>query len=521
MQTQWLRDSFFGQCLRSFDKKSWLAYPEELPSWEATFDDKDLPFDSDNTIHVDWYSADDEENPHNWSPGKKAFVLGVIGAYSFVVYMAAAIYSSSQTAFVDEFHVNNAEGALGLAIYVLGYGAGPMLFSPLSEIPRIGRNLPYVISFALYCIISVPTALPPSANGFYVLRFLQGFFGSPCLATGGASIADIYSPDILPHAMTTWVLSVFCAPPVGVLISGFAIPVLGWRFSMWEILIAAAPILILLLLLPETSSTTILHRRARRLQQHDKSGVRKYHTAAEITNGHISLHAAVRESLLIPSKITILDPAILFLNCYTSLTYGIFYSFFEAFPLVYGKIYGFNLGEQGLAFLAIVVGSIISFAVYNHYIYRVYAPKARASKKNNNGNIQPESVLVPALFTCIGPSIGLFLFGWAARPEVHWIVSMIGIAIYPGCVFILMQCIFLYVPACYPHYAASVFAATDFTRSAFACGAVLFSRPMYEKLGIGPACSLLAGLTILCAVGVHMLYRYGEALRRRSKFEKK
>lgn len=393
-----------------------------------------------------------------------------------------------------------------------------MFFSPLSEIPRIGRNLPYVISFVCYCVLSIPTALSPTAIGFYFLRFLQGFFGSPCLATGGASIADIYSPDILPHAMTTWVLSIFCAPAIGVVVSGFAIPVLGWRFSMWEILIASAPILILLMLLPETSAATILHRRARRLEQNDRTKSCQYQTVADVQHHDLSFAVLVREALLIPTKITLLDPAILFLNCYTSLTYGIYYSFFEAFPLVYQEIYGFNLGEMGLAFLAIVVGSCIAFVIYNLYIHRVYVPTTRQGHKEGR-KTKPEDVLKPALYACFGPAIGLFLFGWAARPEVHWIVPTIGIVIYPACVFILMQCVFLYIPACYPHYAASVFAATDFTRSAFACGAVLFSRPLYVNLGLGPGCSLLAGLTVGCVVGIHLLYRCGEALRLRSRFE--
>lgn len=212
-----------------------------------------------------------------------------------------------------------------LYILSLGYGAGPLFFSPLSEIPRIGRNIPYVISFALFCTICIPTAIAPTAIGFYFLRFLQGFFGSPCLATGGASIADIYSSDVLPHAMSTWGFCVFCAPAIGTLVSGFAIPVLGWRFAMWEILMAAAPVLVLLLLMPETSAATILHRRARRFEKNDKasSNLRVYQTVADVVQGEISFHEVIRESLLIPSKITFLDPAMMFLNCYTSLVYGI------------------------------------------------------------------------------------------------------------------------------------------------------------------------------------------------------
>ncbi|CAI7588385.1 unnamed protein product [Penicillium bialowiezense] len=92
---------------------------------------------------------------------------------------------------MEHFHVSQTKASLGLAIYVLGYGIGPLLFSPLSEIPACGRNIPYIGSFLIFVIISVPTALVDNYPGLMVLRFLQGFFGSPCLASGGASMADM------------------------------------------------------------------------------------------------------------------------------------------------------------------------------------------------------------------------------------------------------------------------------------------------------------------------------------------
>ena len=70
-------------------------------------------------------------------------------------------------------------------------GIGPLIFSPLSEIPAIGRNPPYLISFGIFVILCVPTALANNFGGLLVLRFLQGFFGSPVLATGGASLGDM------------------------------------------------------------------------------------------------------------------------------------------------------------------------------------------------------------------------------------------------------------------------------------------------------------------------------------------
>jgi MFS transporter, DHA1 family, multidrug resistance protein len=70
---------------------------------------------------------------------------------------------------------------------------GPLIFSPLSEIPVFGRNVPYMVSFALFVILCVPMALVDNYAGLLVLRFLTGFMGSPCLATGAASMQDMVS----------------------------------------------------------------------------------------------------------------------------------------------------------------------------------------------------------------------------------------------------------------------------------------------------------------------------------------
>jgi DHA1 family multidrug resistance protein-like MFS transporter len=67
----------------------------------------------------------------------------------------------------------------------------------MSEIALFGRNWVYLPTFILFVIISVPTALVKNYAGLLVLRFLQGFFGSPCLANGGATVGDIVSSLVL------------------------------------------------------------------------------------------------------------------------------------------------------------------------------------------------------------------------------------------------------------------------------------------------------------------------------------
>ena len=111
--------------------------------------------------------------------------------YTFVVYCGSAIYVSSELGVMARFGVGETKASLGLALYVIGYGLGPLIWAPMSEIPAFGRNIPYVATFAIYLILGIPTALVDNLGGLLVLRFLQGFFGSPCLANGGATMQDM------------------------------------------------------------------------------------------------------------------------------------------------------------------------------------------------------------------------------------------------------------------------------------------------------------------------------------------
>ncbi|OAA68991.1 Major facilitator superfamily transporter [Cordyceps fumosorosea ARSEF 2679] len=466
----------------------------------------------DGAVLVDWYRTDDPADPHNWSNGKRNAVALLICLYTFVVYTTSAIYTASTAGVMAEFRVGTLEASLGLSLYVLGYGVGPLIFSPLSEIPRIGRNPVYAATMFLFVIISIPTALVHNFAGLMVLRFLQGFFGSPCLASGGASLGDMYSLMAIPYAMMAWVSAAYCGPALGPLLSGYAVPVMGWRWSLYESIWASAPILILMLLfLPETSSATILLHRAQRLRK--LTGDSRLMSQSEIDQRSKTVSATFVDALIKPLEITLKDPAVLFVQIYSAIIYGIYYSFFEVFPLVYPVYYDMSLGQIGLVFLCILISCLIGVVAYFCYLYFYMNPRIVKF-----GFGAQEERLVPALGAAFGPTIGLFLFAWTARASIHWIVPTIGITIYGATVFVVMQCIFVYIPLSYPMYAASLFAANDFFRSALACGSVLFAHPLFGNLGVARGTSLLGGLSVIGIVGIWLLYFYGAKLRSMSKF---
>ncbi|KAG5748345.1 hypothetical protein H9Q70_008968 [Fusarium xylarioides] len=458
-----IRDAPLGQILRFVTSNRLLKYPEELSefelpaAWTHVLNTSDLrtachhgtdtpltivnPTPDENTIQdldleskslgndgptdtapnvtengvilVDWYSGQDPENPQNWSNLRRALIGLIICFYTFVVYLSSAIYSPSVEGVMEKFGVSNLEATLGLAMYVLGYGIGPLLFSPLGEIPRIGRNPVYIITFGIFVIISIPTALVDLFAGLIVLRFLQGFFGSPCLASGGASLGDMYGMIHMPLAMIAWVGAMSCGPSLGPLISAYAVTAKGWRWSLYESIWVSAPVLIaLFIFMPETSAPNILLRRAERLRRF--AGSQRLQSQSEIDQAHLTVSGIAVEALIKPLEITIKDPAVLFVQIYSAILYAIYYSYFEVFPLVFPVYYDMTLGEVGLVFICIAVGCILDINLYGLYLYYVLIPRMKKS-----GIVEQEEVLSPGLAACFGPTIGLFIFAWTARASIH------------------------------------------------------------------------------------------------------
>jgi DHA1 family multidrug resistance protein-like MFS transporter len=110
------------------------------------------------------------------------------------------------------------------------------------------------------------------------------------------------------------------------------------------------------------------------------------------------------------------------------------------------------------------------------------------------------------------------MIAFTSQEDIHWVVSLIGVVLATGSIWITTQCIFLYVPFCYTHFAASLLAANALSRSIFAFGAILYAPFMFRSMGVKGGVSLLAGLTILCGGGLNFLYFFGDRLRARSRF---
>lgn len=269
--------------------------------------------------------------------------------------------------------------------------------------------------------------------------------------------------------------------------------------------------LIPLLFLPETFGPILLARRAEALRK--STGNDQIFARIELEKRGFKQMATV--ILTRPLRMLFFEPIVSATCVYLSLIYGIFYMYFEAYPIIFRGTYNMSPGVAGLMFLPISVGTVIATILFIYYDKYLLAAQLR----NEPWTQREEARRLP--LACFGGPflvIALFWLGWTAREGIPFYVPMLaGIPFGLGFVLLFMA-LLNYLADAYEIFAASALAASSGARSI--AGAVLpfAATPMYHKLGVAWASSLLGFLSLgMCVIPFVFLWK-GDALRAGSKF---
>ncbi|KAH7024708.1 major facilitator superfamily domain-containing protein [Microdochium trichocladiopsis] len=449
--------------------------------------------DGSRALIVDWYSRDDPENPQNWSNALKHSLMFQICLLNFAVYIASSIYVPGEPDLMEEFGVSSVVATLGLSLFTIGYGTGPMLWSPLSEMPQLGRTGIFFYTLLAFIVFQLPVGFAPNITCFLVFRFVTG-----------------------SSYLVLWSSAGVMGPVFGPVIGGFLAPAMGWRWTIWVFTFLCIFVLgLMFFFLPETSGPKILHDRARRLRK--ATGNPNFMTKAELEAGHStrSHWGDIMRLLARAFTLTFTEPIIFLVDLYAGLLYGVLFIWFESFPLVFGEIYHFTPQQQGLVFLGILVFTAISVPALLWWLKTRLVPRATAEDKSSR--FKPEAVLPPAFIGSVILPACLFWFGWSSRPDIHWIAPVIGSGTFAVGIVTLFNSVYNYIGIIYAQYAASVFAGAALFRAGMGAAFPLFARALFEKLGVGPGNSLLGGIAVLFVPVPFIFHQYGERIRRWSK----
>ena len=175
------------------------------------------------------------------------------------VTFGSSVYTPGVTEVALKFGVSNTVALLGLSLYVLGLASGPVVAAPISE--SSGRLAVYRLSVPLAAVFTLGAGFSKNMASLAVCRFFAGFFGSPCLAVGAGTIADIWPPVHRAVATCVYILAPFLGPALGPVVGGFAAKHKGWRWTQWCILMVLGASSLFSLGMKETYMKIILQRR--------------------------------------------------------------------------------------------------------------------------------------------------------------------------------------------------------------------------------------------------------------------
>ncbi|KAF9248419.1 hypothetical protein DTO027I6_8550 [Penicillium roqueforti] len=463
----------------------------------------------DDPYVVEWMPKD-FRNPLQLKTSMKWFITVVAAIETLVVALVSSAYTGGIIQIEERFGATTEVATLGVSLYVLGFALGPLIWAPMSEI--FGRQLVFITT---YCGLTVFCAACTGAQNIQTLlvfRFFSGAFGSSPLTNSGGVIADMFMARDRGLALSAFALAPFLGPVIGPIAGGFlGMSNGGWRWVMGLLAILCGVMWFLgAALKPETYAPVLLRQRAMTLS---KLTGQVYYSKLDIDQGRLTLKAALKISLSRPMILLFQEPIVLLLSIYLAIIYGTLYMLFGAFPIVYQLHRGWNQGVGALSFIGVMIGMLAAVA------YSIPENKRYAKLlEKNGGYVPPEARLPPCMLASIALPLGLFWFAWTNSPSVHWLASVAaGVPFGFGMLLVFLS-VFNYLIDAYTIFAASVLAANTLLRSLFGFAFPLFTKYMYEDLGIHWASCVPAFLALACVPFPFLLYKYGLSIRKHCKY---
>ena len=379
-----------------------------------------------------------------------------------------------------------------------------------------GRRIVFSCANWWFVVWQIGCALAPNRASLIVFRLLTGVGGVGPVTIGAGVIADLFPVEKRGLAASIWGSGALIGPVIGPLCGGFIGESIGWRWVFWILMIACGTFSSAVLCFNrETYAPVLLRRRTARVAK--ETGLTDLRSAYDAdseagTRPSSSFQLEViKKGFRRPALLFFKSPIVFLLATYLALVYGLLYLFFTTVSSVFQQQYGFSVGLSGLVYLGIGIGFFTGLAVVASSSDKVVV-KLTA---RNNGRHEPEMRLPSMIFfACVLP-IGLFLYGWTADKQVHFIVPIIAMFPFGFGLMGIQLLIQTYLIDCYPAHAASANATLVVARSMLGALLPLAGPRMFESLGLGWGNSLLGFLALAFVPAPILFSRYGKVIRER------
>ncbi|KAJ5295460.1 MFS multidrug transporter [Penicillium antarcticum] len=464
-----------------------------------------------STVLVEFVGKDDPYHPMNWPFRKKVFTTLLYGLTTCWITFASAVFAPGSSQVSEDFHVNSEVAASGISLMVFGFGLGPLLWAPLSEV--YGRKWVVILPYFVAAIFSFGTATAKDIQTVLITRFFAGLFGSAPVTNTGGVMADIWPPEQRGLAIVGYAITIVGGPTLAPIIGGALVSSsqLRWRWTEYLTgILMMVQVVLDIVGLDESYPPVLLAYKAHRLRFEGKN----FALHAKQDEWSFSLKEISQKYLIRPFQM-LGTPICLLMSIYASFVYGILYANLEAFSYEFQKLRRWGPVVGNLPFIALLVGIFFAAAI-NIYNNRYYFEKFKA----NDNKAVPEARLPPMMVGGFAFTAGLFVFGWTSSPTINYWPSIIGIALIGFGFTTIFQAALNYLVDTFTRFSASAVAATTFLRSMMAGAFPLFVSPMYRKIGVDWGTTVFGCIAAVLIPVPFLFFFWGKQIRARGEWSK-
>lgn len=165
--------------------------------------------------------------------------------------VATGLYLPAFPAIMVEYQTDASGVHLTYWLYLVGFGAGQVLFGALSD--RFGRRRPLIIAGVLCLVGSILVALSPTLTIMAVARVVQAVGAAGGVVIARAIVTDTATGLVLARKINLMVgLSMF-APVVAPLLGSVVVTFFPWHATLWIVVpLSLLTVVGVVLLIPET-----------------------------------------------------------------------------------------------------------------------------------------------------------------------------------------------------------------------------------------------------------------------------
>lgn len=458
------------------------------------------------------------ENGYHYTRKTKWFITAIVALCAMGAPMGSAIVMPALQDIAAAFGASSTVANMSVAVYMLSMAIFPLWWSSFSE--TAGRRTIYLISFTMFTVFAILSAVSTNMAMLIVMRTLSGGAAASVQAVGAGTVADIWETKDRGRAMGMFYLGPLCGPLFAPIIGGVLAQTLGWRSTQWFLAIYGGLALILITFaMPETLGRTELQVSTQTQQPPSE----KTTTRPDLTR------ISTRQSVQTTTKTTLktlrryfLDPLIVLTWLryppvaltvyYASITFGSLYCLNISIQASFSTApYNFKVIIVGLLYIPGSIGYILASFFGGMWIDKIMHREARkAGRYDASGKLllRPEDRMREnAWIAAVLWPGALLWYGWTVQHGVIWIVPMVANFFFGVGSILIFSLSLTMLTEFMPKRASAGIAINNFVRNICSFTGAVVAEPIIHAIGNGwfmtilGLWSLVTGLLVVWAMG--------------------